>query len=135
VQLLACPLCGAPLTRDSASLVCAQQHRFDIAREGYVNLFPAHHRGSRNPGDEERMVVARRRFLDAGHYAPLCAALTETLTAACGRIDAAVDLGCGDGYFTATLASVDGTHLRHRRFETGDTRGREASCVDRVRRC
>jgi len=106
VQLLACPLCGAPLTRDSATLVCAQQHRFDIAREGYVNLFPAHHRGSRNPGDEERMVVARRRFLDAGHYAPLCAALTETLTAACGRIDAAVDLGCGDGYFTATLASV-----------------------------
>jgi 23S rRNA (guanine745-N1)-methyltransferase len=52
------------------------------------------------------MVVARRRFLDAGHYAPLRTAVSETLTAACGRIGAAVDLGCGDGYFTAAIASL-----------------------------
>ena len=48
-----------------------ERHTFDIAREGYVNLFPAHHRQSRSPGDDERMVAARRRFLDAGHFAPL----------------------------------------------------------------
>ena len=92
--------------REAATLVCATRHRFDVAREGYVNLFPAHHRRSRNPGDEQRMVDARRRFLDAGHYAPLCAALTATLSERGNAIGTAVDLGCGDGYFTAAVASI-----------------------------
>jgi len=107
VQLLACPLCRASLTQDSATLVCAQNHRFDVARDGYVNLFPAHHRRSRNPGDEDRMVAARRRFLDAGHYSPLYAGFAATLTAARGNgSGAGVDIGCGDGYFTKALTSV-----------------------------
>jgi 23S rRNA (guanine745-N1)-methyltransferase len=107
VQLLACPICRAPLTRASAVLVCAQRHTFDVAREGYVNLFPAHHRQSRRPGDDERMVAARRRFLDAGHFAPLRIELVATLTRACERdIGSAVDLGCGEGYFTDAVASV-----------------------------
>ncbi len=107
MQLFACPLCRAPLTQDSTTLVCAQMHRFDVAREGYVNLFPAHHRRSRNPGDEERMVAARRRFLDAGHYAPLYAAFAATLASARpNATGASVDIGCGDGYFTAALAAV-----------------------------
>jgi 23S rRNA (guanine745-N1)-methyltransferase len=107
VQLLACPICRAPLTRTSSTLICAQRHTFDVAREGYVNLFPAHHRQSRSPGDDERMVAARRRFLDAGHFAPLRAELAATLTTACARgITNAVDLGCGEGYFTDAVASV-----------------------------
>jgi 23S rRNA (guanine745-N1)-methyltransferase len=107
VQLLACPICRAPLTRASAVLVCAQRHTFDVAHEGYVNLFPAHHRQSRSPGDDERMVAARRRFLDAGHFAPLRVELVATLTQACERdIGSAVDLGCGEGYFTDAVASV-----------------------------
>lgn len=107
MQLFACPLCRAPLTRDATTLVCIEKHRFDIAREGYVNLFPAHHRSSRNPGDEERMVAARRRFLDAGHYAPLHTEFAATLAAArCNTRGAAVDIGCGDGYFTAALVAV-----------------------------
>jgi 23S rRNA (guanine745-N1)-methyltransferase len=107
VRLLACPICRAPLSREPAALVCAQRHTFDVAREGYVNLFPAHHRQSRSPGDDERMVAARRRFLDAGHFAPLCGELASTLTGACERgIANAVDLGCGEGYFTDAVASV-----------------------------
>ena len=105
--LLACPICRAPLTLVSATLVCAQGHTFDVSREGYINLFPAHHRQSRSPGDDERMVAARRRFLDAGHFAPLRAELAAALTAACERgIGNAVDLGCGEGYFTGVVASV-----------------------------
>ncbi len=107
MQLFACPLCRAPLTHDSTTLVCVEKHRFDIAREGYVNLFPAHHRSSRNPGDEERMVAARRRFLDAGHYAPLRAQFAATLAALPRNTPgAAVDIGCGDGYFTTALTAI-----------------------------
>lgn len=104
MQLLVCPICRAPLKRASATFVCAQRHTFDVAREGYVNLFPAHHRQSRSPGDDERMVAARRRFLDAGHFAPLRVELAAVLTA-CSIVNA-VDLGCGEGYFTDAVASV-----------------------------
>ncbi len=107
MQLLTCPICRTPLSQDAATLVCAQQHRFDLAREGYVNLFPAHHRQSRSPGDDERMVGARRRFLDAGYFAPLRIELAATLSAVCADgIGNAVDLGCGEGYFTDALACV-----------------------------
>jgi 23S rRNA (guanine745-N1)-methyltransferase len=107
VELFACPLCRAPLNRRSGALVCPQQHSFDLAREGYVNLFPAHHRQSRSPGDDERMVSARRRFLDAGHYAPLLPELLAALTSVAGKpIANIVDLGCGEGYFTNALTGV-----------------------------
>jgi 23S rRNA (guanine745-N1)-methyltransferase len=88
-------------------LVCSRQHSFDLAREGYVNLFPAHHRQSLRPGDDARMVNARRRFLDAGHYAPLLPALSAAVTHLSGSaIRHVVDLGCGEGYFTNALNAV-----------------------------
>ena len=107
MQLFVCPLCHAPLHRIADALVCSQRHSFDVAREGYVNLFPAHHRASRSPGDDERMVAARRAFLDAGHFAPLVRPLVDALTAAARTpLDNTIDLGCGEGYFTNALIAV-----------------------------
>ena len=52
-------------------LACSNRHSFDRARQGYYNLLPVQHKNSRDPGDNQAMVEARRRFLDGGHYAPL----------------------------------------------------------------
>lgn len=60
VALLRCPHCRHRLQLIDGSLGCDQGHRFDIAREGYVNLVPA-------PGDTAAMVSAREAFLEAGH--------------------------------------------------------------------
>ncbi|MBE0772565.1 SAM-dependent methyltransferase, partial [Escherichia coli] len=49
---------------------CPAGHRFDRARQGYLNLLPVQHKKSLDPGDNAAMVEARRQFLGAGHYAP-----------------------------------------------------------------
>ncbi|NCO45547.1 MAG: 23S rRNA (guanine(745)-N(1))-methyltransferase, partial [Vibrio sp.] len=45
-----CPLCQQPLLQQQQILKCENNHQFDIAKEGYVNLMPAHHKRSKDPG-------------------------------------------------------------------------------------
>ena len=101
---LACPLCRQPLAREAARYACAAGHAFDVAREGYVNLLPVQRKKSREPGDNPAMVQARRQFLAAGHYAPLRDAVVAQATALAPT--AVLDIGCGEGDYTAALASV-----------------------------
>lgn len=102
--MLTCPLCQGTLQHDEQGVACPAGHRFDRARQGYLNLLPVQHKKSRDPGDNQAMVEARRRFLDAGHYAPLARRLTELATerAPCRWLD----IGCGEGYYTAQLAEA-----------------------------
>lgn len=102
---LICPLCAAALAVvDNGGLACPAGHRFDRARQGYFNLLPVQHKKSRDPGDNQAMVEARRRFLEAGHYAPVARRLAEL--AAERRPEAWLDVGCGEGYYTAQIADA-----------------------------
>lgn len=102
--MLICPICSAALHSVDHGVHCAHNHRFDRARQGYLNLLPVQHKKSRDPGDNAAMVEARRRFLGAGHYAPLAARLAEL--AAARQPARWVDIGCGEGYYTAQLAEA-----------------------------
>jgi len=96
VALLACPHCGQRLTQKETALQCANQHSFDIARQGYVSLLTGS--GHAAVGDTAAMVAARRCFLDAGHYTPLM----EALAAQWGPGPASVlDVGAGTGHYLA----------------------------------
>ena len=107
-QSLACPLDGAPLQRCAAAWRCPSGHSFDIAREGHTHLLPVQNKRSRDPGDSKEMVAARRRFLNAGCYQPIAAAVARTVLqhlpadtkAAC------LDAGCGEGYYLRQLADA-----------------------------
>lgn len=102
--MLACPLCQAPLAQLDNGVACPAGHRFDRARQGYLNLLPVQHKNSRDPGDNQAMVEARRDFLDAGHYAPVAARLAQL---AAERQPATwLDIGCGEGYYTAQIAQA-----------------------------
>jgi 23S rRNA (guanine745-N1)-methyltransferase len=104
LSALICPLCGQALEPHPKLWLCAQGHSFDVAREGYVNLLPVQHKSSREPGDSTDMVLARREFLQAGHYQPLrdaCLALLASLQA-----QTLLDIGCGEGYYTSALAAL-----------------------------
>ncbi|MCG3099308.1 23S rRNA (guanine(745)-N(1))-methyltransferase [Enterobacter cloacae] len=102
-----CPLCHAPLTRSEKSYTCPQGHQFDMAKEGYVNLLPVQHKRSREPGDSADMMQARRAFLDAGHYLPLRESVAQMLDESLGESSSAIlDIGCGEGYYTARFAEV-----------------------------
>ncbi|WP_459176498.1 23S rRNA (guanine(745)-N(1))-methyltransferase [Ewingella americana] len=101
-----CPLCHQPLTLTEKQWRCPQNHQFDHAKEGYVNLMPVQHKRSKQPGDSPEMMVSRRRFLDGGHYQPLrdrtAQLLDEVLPA---DAETLLDIGCGEGYYTTEVAS------------------------------
>ena len=67
---LLCPLCGRTLCVQQRRCVCAENHSFDIARQGYVNLLPVQQKHSRHPGDTRQQVLSRREFLEAGSMPP-----------------------------------------------------------------
>jgi 23S rRNA (guanine745-N1)-methyltransferase len=100
-----CPLCRAPLAREPRRWFCAQGHSYDVAREGYVNLLPAQHRNSREPGDTSESLKARRAFLEAGHYAALREALVRQV-ASQSPLRTVLDVGCGEGWYTSALAGI-----------------------------
>lgn len=102
---LACPLDGAPLVCEGGSWRCPGGHAYDIASEGYVHLLPVQHKRSRDPGDSKAMVVARRRFLNAGYYQPLAAAVSRLVLAELSPDHGAtcLDAGCGEGYYLRQL--------------------------------
>lgn len=107
-QMLACPLDGAPLYCSGSTWRCAAGHGFDIASQGYTHLLPVQQKRSRDPGDSKEMVAARRRFLNAGHYQPIAAALSRIVLADshAGATLSCLDAGCGEGYYLRQLAAA-----------------------------
>ena len=100
-----CPICGNKLNKQERSYICENNHSFDIARQGYVNLLTVQQKHSLNPGDTRQQVLSRRAFLEAGHYAPIAQALIDTAKDlnVTGPI---LDVGCGEGYYSAQLADA-----------------------------
>lgn len=102
-----CPLCQQRLTAHENSFACPQGHRFDLAREGYVNLLPVQHKRSKDPGDSAAMIQARRAFLEEGHYAPLREAICQQLDVCLPQArPTLLDIGCGEGYYTDAFGRV-----------------------------
>ena len=107
---LICPICGQRLCRAEKEYRCENRHSFDIARQGYVNLLTVQQKRSLHPGDTREQVLSRRAFLDAGYYEPIARTLCETAQElnAAGPI---LDVGCGEGYYSARLADALDTEL------------------------
>ena len=105
-----CPLCGEPLTGDTA-LKCGRNHSFDRAKEGYWHLLPVQSMRTKAPGDSKEMVAARRAFLNAGYYGIFGRALGELCLAygASAGADAPLhllDAGCGEGWYDRFIAQA-----------------------------
>jgi 23S rRNA (guanine745-N1)-methyltransferase len=64
------------------TLACGLGHSFDVAKDGHVNLMG---RGARATGDTAEMLAARRRFLNAGHYADASDVASAFITRALER--------------------------------------------------
>ena len=107
---LICPICENTLCRQDRSLVCPENHSFDIARQGYVNLLPVQRRHSAHPGDTREQVLSRREFLEGGFYAPIA----DALISAAEQYEAfgpVLDVGCGEGYYCTRLARAINAEL------------------------
>ena len=96
-----CPLCSQSLSLNAHSWVCENNHHFDCAKEGYVNLLPVQFKRSKEPGDSNEMISARREFLDAGFYQPMRDKVADLMKTLLNENNCAIlDIGCGEGYYT-----------------------------------
>ncbi len=99
-----CPNCGTELRPINAGKTysCDNNHSFDRAKEGYLNLLLVQHKRSRNPGDSDEMIRSRQRFLNAGYYQTLANAIIEQIStmAADSKL---LDIGCGEGYYLQAI--------------------------------
>ncbi len=100
-HIFRCPVCGDSMAMDTATLVCAKGHTFDLARRGYLNLLlrPARTRY------DATMLTARQTLCRSGFFAPLIETLHDLIlqetTSHSHSADLILDAGCGEG-----------THLR-----------------------
>lgn len=100
---LICPICKSPLNRSEKTYRCENNHSYDVAKEGYVNLLPVQKKNSKNPGDNKEMIIARRSFLESGHYNPLVDQIIATIDHK--ENTTLLDAGCGEGYYTGQIAN------------------------------
>ena len=102
---LTCPICGKTLEKKDRAWQCEDRHSFDIARQGYANLLPVQQKRSLQPGDTREQVLSRRAFLDGGFYTPIADMLCK-LAKEAGCTGPILDIGCGEGYYSARLAQA-----------------------------
>ena len=103
MSLFRCPICAQPLEKQPGRYLCPNGHSYDCAAAGYVHLLPVRQKHSKLPGDDKEMVRARKDFLSAGYYRPLCLALEALADQHTGMEPVVVDSGCGEGYYTAGI--------------------------------
>ena len=97
---LHCPACGLPLLICESSLRCDKGHTYDVARKGYVHL---HHKTVQSEYDRP-LFEARRAVFEAGFYDPVLKAIENILQPL--HPNAVLDAGCGEGFYTHTLANA-----------------------------
>lgn len=100
-DLFICPKCKEKLEERGGSLYCLNNHCFDIAKEGYVNLMLANDKHSLNPGDNDDMVVSRDLFLNKGYYSKMAQEVSNIVYKYKRKV--VLDAGCGTGYYTKQL--------------------------------
>ncbi len=108
-SMFICPICKSKLNIDGKAYICENNHSFDIAKQGYVNLLPVNKKHSDNPGDSKDMVLSRREFLEGGYYDCFTEKLCEIINSLFEdkqKITIA-DCGCGEGYYDGKLDVIN----------------------------
>ena len=93
---LACPSCGAALTRSGDDLACPNRHRLNVNRKGCLNVLSA----QVDSCYDADLFAARRRVFDAGCYDAVISAIEALMPAGEHRL---LDAGCGDGWYLNAL--------------------------------
>jgi len=122
--MLICPVCRESLTVEARTMSCASGHRFDLAKEGYVNLLRSSKSGDKI-GDDKLSARCRRDFLNKGYYAVLRNYLILLFA---NKLGAVLDICCGEGYYTSGLGhdglSVFGFDISKEMVRLAAKRGR-----------
>ena len=110
-HVYACPVCAASMAlagEQGSRLACPENHSFDIAREGYVNLLLTGSSRSRRPGHTREMLKARRALFERRFFKPMLDTIEAELGAHTLGADRSqplrvLDAGCGEGTVPSVL--------------------------------
>lgn len=92
IKMLICPKCKGKLNRIGNTLICDNNHSFDMSKEGYVNLLLGSKSGDKT-GDSKESARARHEFLSKNYYICLKDAIKDRMN---GIV---LDICCGEGYY------------------------------------
>lgn len=89
--LFRCPMCTTPLVMNEGyRFVCDNNHNFDLAKKGYLNLL--------NKSSDELyskdLFEARQLIVESGFYDPLIDRIFHCIT---NEMTTVLDAGCGEG--------------------------------------
>lgn len=99
-SILKCPVCNLSVKKQEKQYVCLNNHSYDIASIGYINLLLANQKNTKEPGDSKVMMEGRRDFLNKGYYHIFSEKLNQVITSNISGNNANIlDAGCGEGYF------------------------------------
>ena len=104
ISLFKCPICGENMeVNETKSLVCLNNHSFDLAKKGYVNLLV----GSRKDEYHKEMLEARKQVCDRGFFNPLLEKINSLILENMFDFQSApikiLDVGCGEGTHLAKV--------------------------------
>ncbi|MDN6279021.1 putative RNA methyltransferase [Lactococcus lactis] len=95
-EIISCPVCSHLLIKEQNTYKCENNHTFDLAKEGYLNLLL---NAKKTSGDSKEMMAARRDFLAKGYYEKLSDRVNQRLKKSHSTDQAILDIGCGEGYY------------------------------------
>lgn len=99
-NLMRCPLCKADFDfTNTGSLICENNHCFDISAKGYINFVP--HQKVLH-GYDKKFFENRRVFLNKGYYSHITSALAKIVDE--NHLKVVLDAGCGEGQNSLYLA-------------------------------
>lgn len=100
---LTCPVCKELLKKEDRTYKCSNNHCFDIAKQGYVNLLQSQQSKQKRHGDDKLMIKSRTDFLNKDYYKPLQQLLCQKLNDFAENDCKILDAGCGDCYYTSEI--------------------------------
>ncbi|MBU3111338.1 putative RNA methyltransferase [Clostridium lacusfryxellense] len=103
-SILKCPVCNLSLNKQEKQYVCINNHSYDIASKGHINLLLANQKNTKEPGDSKEMMEGRRSFLNKGYYHIFSEKLNDVIISNISEnTNNILDVGCGEGYFLSRL--------------------------------
>lgn len=101
-----CPVCREQLRCSERVYICKNNHSFDIAKSGYVNLLCSSKSSKKRHGDDKLMVNARTAFLNGGYYDILLKNIIQSVKIFTNNPEGILDAGCGECFYLDGVAKA-----------------------------
>ena len=104
MSVIKCPNCSEQLLKVEVNNLykCKNNHSFDMAKQGYVNLLISNKNKDLHHGDSKEMLDARKAILWNGYYKSISDSLNSVLKIT-DENSIILDAGSGIGYYLIEL--------------------------------